>query len=292
MATPVALIVNPAAGGGRAAAVLPDVEAALAAADVPFHTELTTDLEHARALARAALAAGEPVATLGGDGLVGCVAGVLADTDGVLGVLPGGRGNDFARVLEIPKDPAAACAIIAAGHVRRLDLGDVDGRPFVGIASAGFDSECNRIANETNFVKGNLVYAYSVPRALLEWKPARFELDLDGRERITYSGYSVACANSSAYGGGMYVAPDAKLDDGELDVVMTGRSPRRRFVLDLPKVFKGTHVDSPAVHILRAREIRVSADRPFTMYADGDPIGDLPVTVRVRAAALNVLSPA
>jgi YegS/Rv2252/BmrU family lipid kinase len=292
MARAVSLIVNPNAGGGRAAQVLPAVEAALRGHGFEVRVTSTRDLPHACELAGAAVAAGEIAATLGGDGLVGCVAGQLAGGDGVLGVLPGGRGNDFARVLGIPRDPVEACTTLANGVERRIDIGDVDGSPFIGIASFGFDSDANRLANETKLIKGDLVYLYAALRALAAWEPARFTLDLDGGERLEFSGYSVACANSRAYGGGMFIAPDAELDDGQLDIVMTGRKPRRRALLDLPKLFTGEHVHTPAVKVVRAREVRVSADRPFTIYADGDPIAELPATVGLRHRALRVLAPA
>jgi YegS/Rv2252/BmrU family lipid kinase len=286
------LIVNPSAGNGRAAAVLPEVEAALRSLGLEYHVERTRSLEHARELAQAAVDSGETAATLGGDGLVGTVAGVLSGTEGVLGILPGGRGNDFARVLDLPLEAGPACAMLADGRVRELDLGDVDGKPFIGVASCGFDSEANRIANETKLVKGDLVYLYGALRALVAWKPAEFTLDFDGGERWTFSGYSVAAANSRAYGGGMFIAPDAELDDGALDVVMTGRAPKRRALADMRTLFDGSHVNSPAVRIRRAREVRVAADRPFTMYADGDPIAELPCTVTTRHRALRVLVPA
>ena len=286
------LIVNPSAGNGRAAAVLPEVEGALRELGLDYHVERTQSLEHARELARATVDANEVAATLGGDGLVGTVAGVLSGTEGVLGVLPGGRGNDFARTLGIPLEAGPACTVLAEGVERQLDVGDVDGRPFIGVASCGFDSEANRIANETTLVKGDLVYAYGALRAFASWTPAQFTLDFEGSERWTFSGYSVAAANSKAYGGGMYVAPDAELDDGALDIVMTGRATRRRALADLPKVFDGRHVNLPYVRIRRAREVRVASDRPFTMYADGDPIADLPCTVTTRHHALRVLTPA
>jgi YegS/Rv2252/BmrU family lipid kinase len=287
----ITLLVNPVAGGGRAARVLPEAEAAFTDLNVPFHTESTAGLDHATDLARAAVDAGEAVVTLGGDGLVGCVAGVLREAGGVLGVLPGGRGNDFARALGIPENIRAACAVVVDGQERRLDVGDVDGRAFIGIASCGFDSDANRIANETTVIKGNLVYAYAALRALAAWEPARFELELDGRP-VSFSGYSVVCANSRAYGGGMFVAPNAELDDGLLDVVLCGRGTKRRFLYNLPKVFQGRHVESPAIHVERARQVRIRAERPFTVYADGDPIGDLPVTVTAQPRTLRVLVPA
>src|SRR5258708_40358623 len=142
----------------------------------------------------------------------------------LLGVLPGGRGNDLAGVLGIPADAAAACAVIARGHEQDLDLGAVNGRTFIGIASAGFDSDANRIANAAPARLGNLVYAYGALRALVAWRPARFELELDSGERHTASGYSVAVANSRAYGGGRLVAPRAALSAVPLSL-RAGRGP-------------------------------------------------------------------
>jgi YegS/Rv2252/BmrU family lipid kinase len=292
MARRISLIVNPRAGGGRAAAALPVVEAALSARGVAYHVEPTTSLEHARELARAAHAAGEVAVTLSGDGMVGAVAGELQGTDGVLGVLPGGRGNDFMRTLGIPHDIHAACEVIATGQERTIDVGEVDGCPFIGIASCGFDSEANKIANQTKLVKGNLVYAYAALRALAAWTPARFELELDGRERLAFPGFSVGACNTRAYGGGMFVAPEAELDDGLLDLVMYSQGTKRRFLVNLVKCFQGRLQESPSVHVLRAREVRIAADRPFTMYADGDPIAELPATIRVHHKVLRVLAPA
>jgi YegS/Rv2252/BmrU family lipid kinase len=284
------VIVNPSAGGGRAGRALPEVEAALRAHGVAYRIERTRDIGHAAELARGAAAAGEVAAALGGDGLIGTVAGALRGTGGVLGVLPGGRGNDLARVLGIPREPAEAATVLATGRERALDLGEVGGRTFVGVASCGFDSEANRIANEAHIVRGNLVYAYAALRALAGWKHATFTLGVDG-ETVTVRGWSVAAANSKAYGGGMFVAPGAELDDGLLDVVTSSASSKVRFLALLPRVFKGTHVDAPEVTVRRARELTVAADRPFTVYADGDPIGELPVTVRSLPAAVRVIAP-
>jgi YegS/Rv2252/BmrU family lipid kinase len=289
----ICLIVNPSAGGGRAARALPAVESALRDSGVELRTSSTRDLDHARGLADTAAAAGETAVTLGGDGLIGAVADALrAHPAAVLGILPGGRGNDLARVLGIPADPVAACATIAGGVERPLDLGEVDGRAFIGIASAGFDSDANRIANQAPARLGNLVYAYGALRALAAWTPARFEIELDPPgERQVFTGFSVAAANSRAYGGGMFLAPAAKLDDGRLDVVVSERVSKFRFLANLPRVFKGTHVKLPSVHVFRAAEVRISADRPFVLYADGDPIGELPALVRALPGAVRVLVP-
>ena len=138
-------------------------------------------------------------------------------------------------MLGIPGSPPAACEVLAHGEVRRLDLGVIGDRTFIGIASCGFDSEANRIANETTLVRGRLVYAYGLLRALAGWRPATFTVAVDGGEPRTVSGYTVAAANSRYYGGGMMLAPDATLQDGMLDVVIILETPKLRFLRTLPR---------------------------------------------------------
>jgi YegS/Rv2252/BmrU family lipid kinase len=290
MDRPVCLIVNPSAGAGRAARMLPGVEAALRGHGLPFRVERTTSMEHARELARDARDRGEIAAAMGGDGLTGAVAGELQGSDGVLAVLPGGRGNDFARKLGIGADPVVATGLIAAGRERRVDVAEIGGRIYIGIVSAGLDSDVQVIANSTRLPLGTWVYLYGTLRALLRWKPARWDVTIDGEHR-RFSGYSVAVANSGVFGSGMWLVPDASLEDGQLDVVLIGERSRLGYLSGLTKVFKGTHVHDPRLQLLRGREVTFSADRPFEAYADGDPIAALPATVRVRPGALRVLAP-
>jgi diacylglycerol kinase family enzyme len=169
-------------------------------------------------------------------------------------------------------------------------VAEVGGRVYIGILSAGLDSDCQAIANSTRLPLGTFVYVYSTLKALRTWRAAEWEVVVDG-ERHAFSGYSVAVANSGVFGGGMWLVPDARLDDGELDVVLTGERSKLRFLVNLAKVFRGTHVHEPNFRVLRGREVTFSADRPFTAYADGDPLVELPATVRVAAGALRVLAP-
>lgn len=288
---PLSLIVNPFAGGGRAGRRLGDVQAALSRLGLAHHVERTSSLDHARELTRRAAAAGETAVAFGGDGLIGAVADALRHGPGVLGILPGGRGNDLARALGIPSDPVRACQILRDGALVALDLGAVGERTFVGIASCGFDSVANRIANDARVVRGNLVYAYGALRALAGWRPATFTVVVDGATQ-TLTGYTVAVANSCYYGGGMRMAPDASLRDGLLDIVIVGHTPKARFLTLLPTVFSGTHVRYDGIEVLRGREVEIAASRPFDLYADGDPIAPLPATIRVLPGAVNALVPA
>ncbi len=290
MAPLIRLIVNPNAGGGRALARLPAAESALRALGAGFTVEHTRSLDHARALARSAAAEDGAVITLGGDGLAGAVAGELRGSRAVLSVLPGGRGNDFLRKLGIPQDVRGACAIALHGRIRAIDVADVDGRAFLGIASAGFDSDVQVIANATRLPLGGHVYVYGVLRAMVSWKPARWEVCVDGKDHA-FPGYSVAVANSGIYGGGMHLAPTARLDDGLLDVVLAGDVSKLRYLRVLPKVFRGTHMPAPKLEHLQGRVIRFHADRPFDVYADGDPIAPMPVTIRVQPGVLRVMAP-
>ena len=287
---PLALLVNPASAGGRTLQSLPAVEKELDLRRIAFRVERTTGPEHAIEEALRAADAGEVPVVMSGDGLIGIVGGALAGTGVPLGLIPGGRGNDLARVLGIPTEPAGAVEVLAAGNTREIDVGEANGQRFLGIASVGFDSEANRIANRTRLVRGNLVYAYAALRALIAWKPARFSIQV-GEERLRFTGYSVCAANSKAYGGGMFVAPDADLSDGEFDVVMIGEVGKLRFLSNLPKVFKGTHVDNDEVRVFRAPYLELSASRPFAVYADGDHLTDLPASLRLLPRALTVIAP-
>jgi YegS/Rv2252/BmrU family lipid kinase len=227
---------------------------------------------------------------MGGDGLLRPVAGALKGTQTAVALIPCGRGNDLARVLGIPRDPAEAARMAVQGGERLLDVASVDGTPFLGIASFGFDSDCNRIANEAKLIKGDAVYLYSALRTLAVWKPAGFEVTVDG-EHHAITGYSVAVGNSRAYGGGMLLLPHAELDDGKLDVLLSSESPKLTFLRGVLKVFKGTHLDSPHVQVLKGEVIEVGSDRPFVIYADGDPIGATPATMRVERRVLRVIGP-
>jgi YegS/Rv2252/BmrU family lipid kinase len=289
--TPLTLLVNPSSAGGKSLKLLPRVEAALDARRAAFRVEKTRSLEHGAELALRAAELGERPVVVSGDGLLGAVGGAMAGSDTPLGLIPAGRGNDLARALGIPSEPEAAVEVLLAGESRRIDVGEANGKRFLGIASVGFDSECNRLANETHWLRGNLVYAYSMPRTLIGWRSARFTLAV-GEERKRISGYFVAVANNSVYGGGMYIAPDAELDDGEFDVVSIGEGGKLRFLWGLKDVLKGAHLGKDEVSVFRTPRLELDASRPFPVYADGDHLTDLPVSLRVLPRSLSIVVPA
>ena len=135
-----------------------------------------------------------------------------------------------------------------------------------------------------------MVYLYAAVRALIHWRDATFEVIVDG-EHYSFRGCDVLVGNSKAYGGGMYALPHAQLDDGLLEVLVTTQKSKPGLMRLTAKAFTGSHVVDPALRFLRGREVEVHADRPFTVYADGDPVAELPVRVRVAERALRVMVP-
>ena len=285
-----ALIANPVAGAGRGGKALAAACTELERRGARYRALSSRSATHAVELARAiAEGSEETVVAVGGDGHVASIAGAIRGTETELAVVPAGRGNDLARVLEIPTKTVEAVRLALEGSARPIDVGEVDGEPFLGIASLGFDSEANRIANASR-LRGNAVYLYAALKALASWRHAHFDVTVDG-EHHGFTGYSVAVGNSKAYGGGMMLFPHAELDDRLLDVLLVSEHSRVRFLRMMPKVFRGTHVGEPQAVFLTGRTIEIRADRPFAVYADGDPIGEVPVTVRLGERRVRIIAP-
>ena len=304
MDRPLCLIVNPAAGNGRARALLPRAVSALASAGAEHRVVESASLGHARDLAGEAAGRGDVVVAVGGDGMAGALAGVAATAGASYGLIPVGRGNDLATVLGIPADPEGAARVLADGTARRVDLiaASTPGHPEVVVAGsvyAGIPAVAGEIANATRLLSGSLVYPVAALRALARWRPARFSVRIEGRaEPHDYEGYAVVVANSPHFGAGMKVAPSALLDDGELDLVLMRRAPKLTFVRALMKIKDGSHVELPQISLDRGRDVTVTMSRDLPAAADGEPLAcaaplaaGIPLRIRVLPAVLSVLVP-
>ncbi|MFI8966372.1 diacylglycerol/lipid kinase family protein [Streptomyces sp. NPDC053493] len=287
-------VVNPTAGGSSGAAGLLPLARLLREAGARLDTVYSRSLDHARELAQDAGARGHVVLAVGGDGMAGCVGGALSGTDTVLGLVPAGRGNDFARALGLPTDAAGLAETLLHGEPRAVDTIEVESAVHaricvLGSVYAGVDAVANRHANASRLLRGAASYYAGGLRAVLAWKPAAYRLTIDG-VRHERTGYTVVAANSGFYGFGRKIAPGARVDDGMLDVVVINKAPKRLFFAMMNELKTGAHVRRPEVEILRGKEIRIEADRPLPYGADGEVDATLPVTLRVRPAALNVLA--
>ncbi|MER7110298.1 diacylglycerol/lipid kinase family protein [Streptomyces sp. NPDC000229] len=287
-------VVNPAAGSSSGTAALLPVARLLREAGAGLETRYSRSLDHARELARQAASQGHTVLAVGGDGMAGAVGGVLSGTGAVLGLVPSGRGNDFARALNLPTEPPALADLLLHGTPRTLDTIRVESSVHAGIAVlgsvyAGVDAVANRYANQSRLLRGSASYYAGGARAVAGWRPATYRITVDGTEHRR-RGYTVVAANSGFYGFGRRIAPDARVDDGMLDVVVIRHAPKRLFFTMMNELKTGAHLRRPQVEVLRGKEIRVEADRDLPYGADGEVDATLPVTIRVQPGALHVLS--
>lgn len=281
------LLVNPTAGRGRGLATVRGLAAAL-----PLDPHVARDPQEFSALARRLVRAGAPrLLVAGGDGAVHAAIQVLAGTDCALGVVPTGRGNDLARALGIPLRARDAAEHALRARPRRIDLGGVGDRYFAGVAALGFDGEVARFVRErAGGAAGPGVYPYAVIRTLLHFAPVGFRIRHDGGT-IEAAGMLAAAANSPCYGGGMRIAPGARLDDGMLDLIFVRAVGRLRLLRLFPRVYRGAHVGHPAVVALRTARLTVAADRELTVFGDGEPlahVGDRGTEIVVHPSALWV----
>jgi diacylglycerol kinase (ATP) len=290
------IVANPASGRGRGARLIPKVEAVLRDLDVSHQMVVSRDGSEPERLARRAASEGATVvAALGGDGHVGAVANGLIGTAAALAVIPAGTGNDFSRGIGLDrKDPLAAVRLLEKPRTATVDVVRVRTpdreRFYVNVGGTGFDAEVNEHANGVSFLAGTPRYVYSTFVTLARFRPGLFRFTVDGEER-SMSGMLVAVGNGVSYGGGMKVTPEARFDDGLLDLCVVGALSKPSFIRAFPRVFAGTHVTHPSVTMLRARRIEISADRAFHVYGDGERIGSLPATFEVVPAVLPVVMP-
>jgi len=283
-------LINPISGGGKAQEVWKPVAAELALRGVNPTVEITQSQKHAVQAARDAAERGDIVIAVGGDGLARDAACGVVPAGGVLAIVPAGRGNDLARKLGLPSEPGDLAALLADGEVRHFDSIEAAGQVVLGNVYVGIDSVSNQAINDNRWLPGLLVYRLAPIGAIMSWSAPTFTVKSDG-EGVSLAAHSVVVANSGAYGHGLQIVPSAVLDDGWLDVMTVADGPRRKVVSFMSKAKDGTHVESETVTVRRAKTVTISADRAVPVFADGDYLSELPVTIAVRPGGLKLLAP-
>lgn len=300
------VIVNPASAYGKTAKRWPRIQEALQRRGLEYTVAFTEQRGHAIDLARQAVAQGYSlIVTVGGEGTVNEVVNGLVDRSGripahiSLGILPSGTGTDFVRSLGIPRDPVTAVECLAGEGRCVVDLGCLECAPatgegpavqryFVNVAGLGFDGEvAERVERSTKAIGGTIPYLTNLFACLMAYRNKEVEVQYDGQS-VTGRANSVIAANGRYFGGGMFIAPNASLDDGLLDLIFIGDLGKVEVVVNLPRLYRGTHIYHPKVRVYRAREIRVTAKERMLIQADGELAGQAPVTFRIIPQALQV----
>lgn len=294
-------LVNPASGGGAAPEAVVPVARLLREAGSTVDVTYSPGPRAMGDLVTAAIARGDVVVSVGGDGMLSSLAGSVSAGGGTLAVLPAGRGNDFARMLGLPEHPREQAALLLEGTVRPVDLltytvPGAEPRVVAGSVYSGVDARAADLVDRMRRVPRKLQYPLAAVRSLATYQPGRFTVTVDGETRH-YSAATVVVANSAYYGKGMKIAPAAAVDDGVLDVVVIEAASRLELLRSLPKVYDGAHVALPEVTVLTGRRVELSgiARQPIPVGGDGEPLGplptsaDAPAVIEVHPGALRII---
>jgi diacylglycerol kinase (ATP) len=293
-------LVNPTAGGGAAPGAVVPVARALRDAGATVDVTYSPGPQAMGRLVEEAVGRGDVVVSVGGDGMLSSLAGLVAGRDATFAVVPAGRGNDFARMLGVPDDAQAQARVLLESDVRRVDLLAVTGlgprRMVAGSVYAGVDARAAEIVDGATWLPRSVQYQYAALRALATYRPGRYRVSVDGDVR-EYDAATVVVANSAYYGKGMLIAPPASVTDGLLDVVVIEAASRLALMRSLPKVYDGAHVELDEVTVLSGRRVEVcgSSRTPIPVGGDGEPLGPLPplgappAVVEVVPEALSVI---
>lgn len=294
MTSEITLFVNPTAGRGRGARAAQPAASALREVGFSVRTVLGEDADDALRRAREAVAAGTgALIAVGGDGLMSLALQAVAGTLTPLGVVAVGTGNDFARALGLPiRDPDAAGRLAAdalkgRAPVREIDLGRAGERWFGSVLASGFDSRVNDRGNRMRW-GGRFKYDLAILAELAAFKPVTYRMTLDDGPAREIRATLVAVGNGTSYGGGMRMCADADMGDGLFDITVVGECSRTTLLRVFPRVYKGTHLSHPVVTVHRASSVTLEAVG-VTAYADGEPLGALPLTATCVPKAVRVL---
>jgi len=285
------IIINPISGGASPREARARAQLALAVVDShgdPVEVLLTEAVGHARELAKSAVRRGARlVLAWGGDGTINEIASALAFDDVPMGIVPAGSGNGLARELGVDHRAERAIADALQAVPRPMDLGEIDGRLFANVAGIGFDAHiASRFATATR--RGFAGYAGITVRALRNYAPQQYRVSVDGVE-TQHRAILVTIANSAQFGNNARIAPGARVDDGELDLVVVEERSRLATICQVPRLFNGTAHRIRGCTIRRIRNVTIESDQPMLYHVDGEPIdGGTRLKARIHPGALMV----
>ena len=282
----VSLLVNPLAGKGKALSVADELHYLLKELDVETDALTPTSRSEVAGVINESVNSGiDTLLAVGGDGLINQAVNVLAGTDTVLGLIPVGTGNDFARSLNLNSGGLLEQAHKALSPATEVDLIKCGPHHVATSVICGFPAVVNLRANELRFPKGSSSYTFATLMELPLMSPAIYGLKLDG-ESFEVTAAAVVVANSAYFGGGMKICPDASTSDGLLDVCVIGDVGKLDLLRSFLKVRTGDHVDHPKVSIFKASEIEITGTG--IIRGDGEQLSELPVKIQIQRGAINV----
>jgi diacylglycerol kinase (ATP) len=280
-------IVNPVAGRGKSLHTWARIKSKIS---FSYEFVLTGAPGEARQAAAKALSEGfGRVIAVGGDGTVSEVVNGIAKGDAVLGIIPTGTGNDFVKSLGISLNPIEALSLLDKGYSQAIDLGMYVGGYYINVAGAGLDAEVVKMTNERlRFLGGAPAYAVSLLATIGRFLPREAIIDIDGRQ-IRRTVWLISAANGRYYGGGMKICPEARLDDGLLDICIINETSRPELIRFFPTVFTGRHTKHPSFELIRGKSVKIAFSKPCSVQVDGEVIGTTPLEISVIPSGIRVI---
>lgn len=288
-------IINPSAGQGKYKQIIQAIHNILSDSGVRYDIKVLEYRGEALSLAKKTADDHDVVVAVGGDGTVNEVFSGILGTQAIFGIIPAGTGNGFARALDLPLNLEKACQVLVEGRAKEIDVGMANGRYFLGTAGVGFDALIAEFAGEKlGPLRGMWLYFFAGALTFYRYKPPLVNVEIDS-EIVKVTPLVIAIANTRIYGGTALIAPDAKPDDGLLDVCIIQDMSAFRLVCHLPKLFTGRHVNLPDVTMHKGRKAVINSPEPIPLHVDGEAAGSharveftiLPKAIRVLVPRVN-----
>lgn len=265
-------IINPSAGHGNCKKIIRAIDKSLSHLDLQYDIKILQYKGQAFFIAREASNAFDAVVAVGGDGTVNEVFNGIVGTEAVLGIIPAGTGNGFARAIGLPLRVNKACKVLIEGDVKSIDIGKMDDRYFLGTAGIGFDALISRFAGKKlGPVRGMWIYFIAGALVFRRYKAQSIGLEIDSR-KVEVRPLIIAVANTTRYGGRALIAPDARPDDGLFDICVIQQMGALKLLWHLPKLFKGKHIKLSNVTVYRGKNVTITASKPMPVHVDGEAI--------------------
>jgi diacylglycerol kinase (ATP) len=290
-------IVNKISGNGRALRVWNQIEKRLQEKNVNYCVRFTQKPKHATSIVQELISKEKVnvIVAVGGDGTIHEVINGLIGNNIPLGIIPAGSGNDFSRGLGISLNPDKALDRILNDEPQMIDIGLIDSTYFGTVTGIGFDGKVAHVVNNSiqkkifNIVRmGHLSYIISAIKVLFQYSPTDLSIVIDNKLYNFQKVWLIAVANLPFYGGGMIICPKAKSNDGLFDICIVQGMTKFEFLRIFPLVFKGMHISSPSVKIMKGKEIDIYSPTPLMIHGDGEMMGQTPVRIRIEPCALHV----
>lgn len=285
-------IVNPAAGKGKALALIPKIKESFDDENIDYSIKITEKKGHGEKIAEEGIKKGfSHIISVGGDGTAYEIINGIKKEKVVLGVLPAGTGNDFARMIKMPKEYPKVLKMIKTAETKRIDIGKINDRYFLNFSSVGIDAE---IAKETEkikrYISGPSAYVVGVLKTFFKYKNEEVNIQIDEKQ-IKRNIELVAIGNGKYYGGGMKINPMAEFDDGLLDICLVNKMSKIKFALLFLTVFKGNHLKFREVESFRGKRVKICGDESLLLNADGNIVGTIPAEINIEKASIEVIVP-